>query len=64
MGKEATTPFNAIKDTLANATLLTHPKPFAQMCIMSHIYIRHGGWAALQERSREYGTYINQILLK
>ena len=31
----AITAFNTIKDALASATLLTHPKPFAPTCIMT-----------------------------
>ena len=49
MSEEATTAFSTIKESLANTTLLTHPKPFAPTCIMSDASDMAVG-AALQQQ--------------
>ena len=45
----ATTAFHTIKDTLANATLLVHPRPNASTCILTDASSAAGG-AVLQQR--------------
>ena len=63
---EAVSAFNRIKDALANATLLTHPKPDAPTCIMTDASDRAVG-AVLQQFIDDHWhpiAYFSKLLKK